>query len=109
MISCLPVKGLIIEDTLTVFTLFWEGFILGIGHVQLEKTAHEKVIIEIGEGNGCKLNCSELDVSPFVLLGDERNVAEVAKQVVNASDSDVFLELVAESRRFGMYAFLYFQ
>ena len=73
---------------------FFRDFRVG----QHQHVAHEVALMEVGPGDGCELHCSELDVSPTVLLGDEGDVAEVAEQVVDTLDTKVLLDVKAEYR-----------
>jgi hypothetical protein len=57
--------------------------VFGVGGVELKRVAHECVVVEVGEGDSCELDCPELHIEVVLLFCDGCYVAEVAEQVVN--------------------------
>lgn len=101
MFWSLPVVGLVVKDALAVLSFFGEAFLWDFGVLQEEQVTHEKSFVEIGSGYGCEFNGSELDVYLVGFLRDERDVAEVAEEVVDAFETNVFFQLETKGR--GMY------
>lgn len=64
------------------------------------EVAHKIFFVEIGSGNGSKFDGAKLDESSFVFLGDEGDVAEIAEQIINASDADIFVDCEHQNWRF---------
>ena len=64
-----------------------------IDWLKSEQISNEVVFIEIGGSDGCEFDGSKLDVDFFCFFGDERDVAEVAEEVIDAFDADLSGEL----------------
>ena len=65
--------------------------------------------MEIGSGDGSKLESSKFDVASIGFFGDVRNVSKVAEKIVDVFYLQIFLHLETENRGRTVLDLLYLQ